>query len=106
MLEFTQSLRPSYTYRKWGRFTGLNIRGFSAIEVFAEILLRCLGHKCSLFSTIKERCLYSQKNFLSTPENREKRESLAKQIFHHLRYIKIMAVASSPKPLYTYTVLI
>ena len=26
------------------RFTGLNIRGFSAIEVFAEIFLRCLGH--------------------------------------------------------------
>ena len=27
------------------RFTGLNICGFSAIEVFTEILSRCLGHK-------------------------------------------------------------
>ena len=27
------------------RFAGLNIRGFSAIEVFAEIFSRCLGHK-------------------------------------------------------------
>ena len=27
------------------RFAGLNIRGFSAIEVFAEIISRCLGHK-------------------------------------------------------------
>ena len=27
------------------RFTGLNIRGFSAIEVFAEIFSRCLDHK-------------------------------------------------------------
>ena len=53
------------------RFTGLNIRGFSAIKVFAEILLHCLGHKCSLFSTIKERHLYSWKYFHSTPENRE-----------------------------------
>ena len=25
------------------RFTGLNIRGFSAIEVFMEIVLHCLG---------------------------------------------------------------
>ena len=51
------------------RFTGLNIRGFSAIEVFMEIVLRCLGHKCSLFSTIKERRLYSWKNFRGTPKN-------------------------------------
>ena len=29
------------------RFAGLNIRGFSAIKVFMEILSRCLGHKCS-----------------------------------------------------------
>ena len=44
------------------RFTGLNIRGFSAIKVFTEILSCCLGHKCSLFSTTKVRCLYSWKN--------------------------------------------
>ena len=30
------------------RFTGLNICGFNAIEVFAEIFLCCLGHKYSL----------------------------------------------------------
>ena len=35
------------------KFTGLNICGFSAIEVFTEILLHCLDHKCSLCSTIK-----------------------------------------------------
>ena len=36
------------------RFTGVNFRGFSTIKVFTEILSRCFGHKCSLFSTIKE----------------------------------------------------
>ena len=53
-----------------GRFAGLNIRSFSAIKVFTEILSRCLGHKCSLFN-IKGRCLYSWENFCSTPENCE-----------------------------------
>ena len=52
-------------------FAGLNIHGFSPIKVFAEIFLCCLGHDCSLFSAIKERCLYSQKNFHGTFENRE-----------------------------------
>ena len=51
------------------RFAKLNICGFIAIKVFMEILLRCLGHKCSLFSTIKERRLYSRKNFCGTAEN-------------------------------------
>ena len=50
------------------RFPGLNIHGFSAIEVFTDILSHCLGHKCSLFSTVKERRLYSQKNFHGTPK--------------------------------------
>ena len=68
------------------RFAGLNIRGFSTIKVFMEILLCCLGHKCSLFSTIKEKHLYSRKNFCGTPENHEKCESLAQQIFPCLRY--------------------
>ena len=63
------------------RFTGLNIRGFSAIKVFMEIFSRFLGHKYSLFSIVKERCLYSRKNFHGTPENREKCESLAQRIF-------------------------
>ena len=39
------------------RFPGLNICGFSTIRVFTEILSHCLGHKCSLFSAIKERHL-------------------------------------------------
>ena len=68
------------------KFAGLNIRGFSAIEVFAEIVLHCLGHKYLLFCIIKERHLYSQKNFGDTPENREKHKSLAQQIFPCLRY--------------------
>ena len=42
-------------YRRRKRFAGLNIHGFSAIEVFTEILLRCLDHKCSLFSKTKEK---------------------------------------------------
>ena len=50
------------------RFTELYICGFSAIEVFKEILSRCLGHKYSLFSAIKERHLYSRKIFCGTPE--------------------------------------
>ena len=69
------------------RLAGLNIRGFSAIEVFVEIFLHCLGHKYSLFSIIKERHLYSRKNLHGTPENREKRKRLAQQIFSHLQYI-------------------
>ena len=56
------------------RLAGLNIRGFSAIEVFTEILSRFLG---SLFNTIKKRHLYSQRNFCNYPENCEKHESLA-----------------------------
>ena len=63
------------------RFAGLNIHGFSAIKVFAEIFSHCLGHKYSLFSINKERHLYSQKNVRGTPENHEKRQSLAQQIF-------------------------
>ena len=53
------------------RFAGLNICDFSLIEVFTEILSRCLGQKYSLFSIIKERHLYSGKNFHGTLKNRE-----------------------------------
>ena len=56
------------------RFAGLNICGFSAIGVFAEIFLCCFGHKYSSFSIVKEKLLYSRKNVRSTPENREKHE--------------------------------
>ena len=68
------------------RFAGLNIHSFSAIQVFAEIFSRCLGHKYSLFSIIKERYLYSRITFRGTPENCEKCESLAQRIFPDLRY--------------------
>ena len=61
-------------------FAELNVRAFNSIEVFGEILLRCLGLKYLLFSIITERQLYSQ-YFRSTLENREKYESLAQQIF-------------------------
>ena len=69
------------------RFAWLHICGFSAIKVFMNIRLRSLGHNCSLFSKIKEKRLYSQKNFCGMPENCEKCESLAQQIFPHLRYV-------------------
>ena len=59
------------------RFSGVNIHSFSIIKVFMEIFLHCLGHKYSLFSIIKERRLYSWKNFHITPENHEKCKSLA-----------------------------
>ena len=51
------------------RFTGLNIHSFSTIKVFTEMLLCSLGHKCSLFSTIKREALIFTENFHSTPEN-------------------------------------
>ena len=51
------------------RFAGLNIHSFNPTGVFMEILSRCLGQKCLLFSMVKERCLYSRKNFCSTFEN-------------------------------------
>ena len=68
------------------RFAGLNVHIFNPIEVFAEILSRCLGQKCLLLSLIKERHVYSQKIFCSTLENHEKSESLAQRIFLRLQY--------------------
>ena len=52
------------------RFAGLNIRGFSAIKVFVEILSRCLGHKYLLFSTIKKRdaCIHGKTFTVATCE--------------------------------------
>ena len=58
-------------------FAGLNVRIFNPIEVFAEILSRCPGQKCLLFSIVIERHLYSWENFHSTLENCEKYECLA-----------------------------
>ena len=40
------------------RFAGLNIRGFSAIKVFAEIFSRCLGLKCLLKGALISWCLF------------------------------------------------
>ena len=73
------------------RFAGLNIHGFNAIKVFTEIFSHCLGHK---YSIIKERHLYSRKNFHGTPENREKRESLAQRIFPCLPYSYFMDIVA------------
>ena len=42
------------------KFTGLNICSFKPIKVFTEILLCCLGQKCSLFS-YKEEILFTAK---------------------------------------------
>ena len=63
------------------------IRSFSLIEVFADILLRCLGQKYSLCNIIKERGLYSWKNFRDALENRETCKSLAQRIFPRLPYV-------------------
>ena len=63
------------------RFVGVNIHSFNPIKVFVEILLHCFGQKSLLFSTIKERHLYSWKNFRGTLKNHENCESLAQQIF-------------------------
>ena len=45
------------------RFAGLNIRGFNSIEVFVEILSRCLGQKYSLLSVIKRDACIHRKTF-------------------------------------------
>ena len=39
-----------FTTIDMARFAGLNIRGFSLIKLFAEILLQCIGHQCSLLT--------------------------------------------------------
>ena len=45
-------------------FTGLNVCAFNPIEVVAEILLRCLGQKCFLFSTIKRGAYIHGRTFV------------------------------------------
>ena len=72
------------------RFAGLNVCGFSLIEVFVEILLHYLGQKYSLFSIIKERCLYSQKNFRGTLENHEKLQKFSPANLSPITVIVIM----------------
>ena len=48
------------------RFAGLNIRGFSAIEVVTEIFLHCLGHK-QYISThyLREGFIFMEKLMIS-----------------------------------------
>ena len=82
----------TYVYTVDGeRFTGLNICGFSAIEVFTEILLRCLGHSTHYLVQLKRGAFIHRKTFaVATPENCEKCESFAQQIFPCLRYVCII----------------
>ena len=74
------------------RFAGLNVRSFNPIEVFTEILLRCLHQKCLLFGITKEGCLYSWEKVRGTLEKHEKHESLAQRIFPHLQYVLLSYV--------------
>ena len=60
-----------------GKFTGLNIHGFSTIKGFMEILLAISAH----YLIQLKRGADIHKNFCSTPEMCEKCESLAQQIF-------------------------
>ena len=95
-------------YHRWGKIPGLNICGFSAIKVFVEILSHCLGHKCSLFSTNKERHLYSWKNVCGTagtPGNHEKCENLFQWIFPHLRYVLFLTPSYTHSNISSYVVL-
>ena len=46
-----------------GRFTKLNIHGFSPMKFFTEILLQCLGQWCLLFNYIAK---YLRENFHGT----------------------------------------
>ena len=64
------------------RFVGLNIHGFSPIKALQKYFCVVFGHNCSLFSAIKERCLYSPKNFHGTLENRENAKFLSSKYFH------------------------
>ena len=66
-------------YRKQGRFTGLNICGFSLMKFFKGIFFQCLGQQCLLFN-------YSQENFRGILKDCETRKSLAQQIFSRLWY--------------------
>ena len=64
------------------RFVGLNIHGFSPIKALQKYFCVVFGHNCSLFSAIKERCLYSPKNFHGTLENHENAKFLPSKSFH------------------------
>ena len=77
------------------RFARLNIRGFSIIKVFTEILSCCLGHNAHYLVQLKRKNCYSWKNFRTTPENHEKCKSLAQQIFPCLWYFIVVACDAS-----------
>ena len=46
------------TYRRQGKIRWAKCSRFQPLEVFVEILSRCLGQKCLLFIIIKESHLY------------------------------------------------
>ena len=79
----TKATRKLQYTVKVEKFAGLNIRGFSAIKFFTEIISRCIGHQC-LFVPIAKNL---QENFHGTLKNCKNYESLAQQIFPRLRYI-------------------
>ena len=70
----------------WAKYSQLNRHRSFRGNIFALPWPQAV-HKYSLFSIIKKRHLYLRKNFRGTPENREKRENLAQQIFPRLRYM-------------------
>ena len=72
-------LNNSYTI-DMERFAGLNIRDFSPMKFFADILSWCIGHQCLLLIAKN-----SQENFCGKLKNCE---SLAQHIFPRLRYAK------------------
>ena len=77
------------SYRRWGKIRWAKYSWFQCHQSFCgNIFILPWPYKYSLFSKIKERHLFSWKNFHSTPENSEKCESLAQRIFPCLRYIK------------------
>ena len=68
------------------RFTGLNIRSFSSMKVFLEILSLCIGHTRATSVHYLPIAKNLQENFCGKLKNRENRESLAQKIFIRLRY--------------------
>ena len=74
-------------YRRRGKICWAEYLQFQRYQSFHRNTFTLPSHKCPLFSTIKERRLNSRKNFHDAPENREKCESLAQQIFPRWRYM-------------------
>ena len=74
------------------RFAGLNVRGFSHIEVFVEILSRCLGQKCFLFSIIKRGVYIHGKTFvvlLKTMKNTKVQPSKSFHVYSRTHFDRL-----------------